>query len=86
MSWGAARSGPADTALRETPSSDSLPLSPDPKEATVARVINCTCGYVVRGDSDEELLAAAHKHMEESHPDLANPPSDEDLLASAQEE
>jgi predicted small metal-binding protein len=52
----------------------------------VARVINCTCGYVVRGNSDEELLAEAHKHMEESHPDLANPPSDAELLASAQEE
>ena len=52
----------------------------------MARVINCTCGYVVRGDTDEDLLAAAHKHMDESHPDLADRPSDKDLLASAQAE
>ena len=52
----------------------------------MARVINCPCGYVIRGDSDEDLLAGAHKHMEESHPDRRTTPSDEDLLASAQEE
>lgn len=52
----------------------------------MARVINCPCGYVIRGDSDEDLLAGAHKHMEESHPDRASTPSDEDLLASATEE
>jgi predicted small metal-binding protein len=44
------------------------------------------CGYVIRGDSDEDLLAGAHQHMDEVHPDLAERPSDEDLLASAQEE
>jgi predicted small metal-binding protein len=52
----------------------------------MARVINCECGYVVRGDTDEELLAGAHKHMEESHADMADKPSDEDLIASATEE
>jgi predicted small metal-binding protein len=52
----------------------------------VAKVINCPCGYDVRGDTDEDLLAAAHKHMDEDHPDVADRPSDDELLASAQEE
>ena len=51
----------------------------------MAKVINCPCGYVVRGDTDEELLAGAHQHMEEAHADREQTPSDEELLASAEE-
>ena len=51
----------------------------------MAKVINCPCGYDVRGDTDEELLANAHKHMDEAHADRESTPSDEELLASAQE-
>ena len=52
----------------------------------MARVINCPCGEAIRGETDEELLAGAHKHMDEAHPDMSQRPSDEDLLASATEE
>lgn len=52
----------------------------------MAKAINCPCGHVVRGDTDEELLRAAHQHMDEAHPDMSSKPSDEELLASAQEE
>ena len=52
----------------------------------MAKVINCPCGYTVRGDDDEALLAEAHKHIEESHPDKVGNVSDQELLASAQEE
>ena len=52
----------------------------------MSKVINCPCGEVIRGDTDEELLAGAHKHMDEAHADRASTPSDEELLASAQEE
>ena len=52
----------------------------------MARVINCDCGYVVRGETDEELLAGAHRHIEESHPDMIGKVSDSDLLARAEEE
>ena len=37
----------------------------------MAKVINCECGYTVRGENDEELLAQAHKHIDEAHPDIA---------------
>jgi predicted small metal-binding protein len=52
----------------------------------MAKVIDCPCGYTVRGDSDDELLAEAHKHIEEAHPDQVGKVSDEDLLASAKDE
>ena len=52
----------------------------------MARVINCPCGFVIRGDTDEELLGAAHRHMDEAHADRSSTPSDEELLASAEEE
>lgn len=51
----------------------------------MTRVISCPCGEVIRGESDEELLSGAHRHKEESHPDREHTPSDEELLASAQE-
>jgi predicted small metal-binding protein len=31
------------------------------------KVIRCDCGYVVRGKTDEELVAAAQKHAREVH-------------------
>ena len=52
----------------------------------MARVINCPCGFVIRGETDQELLAAAHSHMDDAHADRTSTPSDEELLASAQEE
>jgi predicted small metal-binding protein len=52
----------------------------------MAKVINCPCGYTVRGDTDEELLAEAHKHIESDHPDRVGKVSDEELLGSAQEQ
>jgi predicted small metal-binding protein len=59
---------------------------PEPRGGAVAKVIKCDCGYVARGGTDEELLADAHKHIEESHPDLAGRISRADLLAMAEEE
>jgi hypothetical protein len=47
------------------------------------RQITCDDGVVVTGENDEELLAAARKHIQEAHADMENPPSDEELLAQA---
>jgi predicted small metal-binding protein len=33
----------------------------------MTKFINCDCGRVVRGDSDDELVAAAQKHAREAH-------------------
>lgn len=52
----------------------------------MAKVINCECGYVVRGEDDEQLLQRAERHVQESHPELARTVTREDLLAMAEEE
>jgi predicted small metal-binding protein len=52
----------------------------------MAKVINCDCGYVVQGESDDELLANARAHIRSDHPDMAGKISDEQLLQMAQEQ
>lgn len=49
----------------------------------MARVINCECGYTVRGENDDELWAKAQDHIQSAHPDLVGKVSREDLLAQA---
>ncbi len=51
----------------------------------MAKVINCECGYVVRGDTDEELLAGAHQHIRDQHPDMVGQVTDDQLLSMAEE-
>jgi predicted small metal-binding protein len=50
------------------------------------KVINCECGEVVRGDSDEELLAAVKAHLTRDHPELLEKLSREDILGMAEED
>jgi predicted small metal-binding protein len=45
----------------------------------MAKQINCECGYVVRGDSDEEVVQRIREHMRTDHPELLVRVSDEDL-------
>ena len=33
----------------------------------MTKILNCDCGRVVRGDSDDGLVAAAQKHAREAH-------------------
>lgn len=33
----------------------------------MAKVINCDCGYVARGETDDELVADARRHANEVH-------------------
>jgi predicted small metal-binding protein len=51
----------------------------------VAYLINCDCGHVSRGETEDELVAAANRHIAEVHPDMAGKVSREDLLAMAEE-
>jgi predicted small metal-binding protein len=36
-------------------------------EETMQKVINCPCGFVVKGESDEQLVAKAQQHAKEVH-------------------
>jgi predicted small metal-binding protein len=51
----------------------------------MAYVINCDCGYVSRGDTEDELVDATMRHIEEVHPDMTGAVSREDVLAMAEE-
>lgn len=51
----------------------------------MGKVIECDCGYAVRGESETELLADARRHIEERHPELVGQLSDEQLLGMAKE-
>lgn len=51
----------------------------------MAKLINCECGQVVRGDTDDELIANAEAHIDRDHPDLVGKISRDDLLSMAEE-
>jgi predicted small metal-binding protein len=51
----------------------------------MAKLINCECGQVVRGEEDEELIENAMSHIEQNHPELVGKISREDLLAMSEE-
>jgi hypothetical protein len=51
----------------------------------MAKLINCECGQVVRGETDDALIANAESHIERDHPDLVGKISREDLLAMSEE-
>jgi predicted small metal-binding protein len=51
----------------------------------VALIINCECGYVVRGETDDDLIRSAFEHLARDHPELVDKRSREDILASAEE-
>ena len=51
----------------------------------MGRIINCECGYTVRGEDDQQLLADAHQHMKAEHPDMVGKVTDDQLLAMAED-
>jgi predicted small metal-binding protein len=51
----------------------------------MAKLINCECGQIVRGETDDELIAAAEEHINNNHPELVGKVSREDLLGMAEE-
>ncbi len=50
----------------------------------MGKIIKCVCGYVVRGETDDELLTNAEAHLAEMHPELAGKVTREDLLGMAE--
>jgi predicted small metal-binding protein len=33
----------------------------------MTKILNCDCGVVVRGDTDDDLVAASQQHAREAH-------------------
>ena len=36
----------------------------------MARIINCECGYVARGETDDEVVADLELHIRQNHPEM----------------
>jgi predicted small metal-binding protein len=51
----------------------------DDRRATMARIIRCECGYVARGESDDQVIESIRSHMRQDHPALLGSVSDDDL-------
>ncbi len=52
----------------------------------MGKLINCECGQVVHGKTDDELVAAASEHVNRDHPELVGKLTRDDILAMAEEE
>jgi predicted small metal-binding protein len=50
------------------------------EEEAMARIIQCECGFVARGQTDAEVIDAIRAHMRTDHPDLLATIEQEDLL------
>ncbi len=48
------------------------------------KLINCECGQVVRGETEDELLRAAEDHIRRDHPELVGKITRGDLLAMSE--
>jgi predicted small metal-binding protein len=60
--------------------------SPEKGGVMGAKVINCECGQVVRGETDDELVANVEEHVRSDHPELVGKMSREDIIAMAEAE
>jgi hypothetical protein len=47
--------------------------------------VNCPCGEVVSGDSEDELVANVEAHVQDRHPELVGTMSREQILGMAQD-
>jgi predicted small metal-binding protein len=46
----------------------------------MAKLIRCECGFIARGDSDDEVIGVIRDHMATDHPALLDTVSMDDLL------
>jgi predicted small metal-binding protein len=48
------------------------------------KVINCECGQIVRGATEDEVIRAAEEHIKRDHPELGGKITRDDLLAMSE--
>ena len=46
----------------------------------MARLIRCECGFIARGDSDDQVVGVIRGHLASDHPALLDAVSRDDLL------
>jgi predicted small metal-binding protein len=47
----------------------------------MAKLIRCECGFVARGDTDEQVMGLIRGHITADHPALLDTVTREDLLS-----
>jgi predicted small metal-binding protein len=47
----------------------------------MAKLIQCECGFVARGDSDDQMVGMIRGHLASDHPALLESVSREDLIS-----
>jgi predicted small metal-binding protein len=52
----------------------------------MAKLIRCECGFVARGDSDDQVVGVIRGHLASDHPALLASLSQKDLLSWIQAE
>jgi predicted small metal-binding protein len=52
----------------------------------MAKLIRCECGYVARGDTDEQVVGLIREHLATDHPALLETVTSEDLVSWVQAE
>lgn len=52
----------------------------------MAKLIRCECGFIARGDSDDDVIGKIRSHMATDHPAMLGTVSREDLLGWIQVE
>jgi len=50
------------------------------------KLIRCECGFIARGDSDDQVVGAIRGHMADDHPALLDRVSRDDVLSWIQVE
>jgi len=52
----------------------------------MAKVIRCECGFIARGETDDQVVGDIRAHMATDHPALLEAVSDDDLVGWIQVE
>jgi predicted small metal-binding protein len=47
----------------------------------MAKLIRCECGFIARGDSDDDVIGVIRGHMATDHPAVLESVSQDDLLS-----
>ena len=48
-------------------------------------LVNCECGRIIRGETQDEIVTKVEQHVTEDHPQLVGKLSREDIVAMTEE-
>ena len=51
----------------------------------MAKIVNCECGYVARGEDEETVITDLETHIREDHPEMVGKYGRQELLDMVEE-